>query len=291
MDFIQVHGTRIIKTLSDGSSQTIRGQLDRIDTNVAEGMLHVNFRVQMWMSAAKMDILLPCMGFAESPTDTFILGDSLPSCKVIIGPGGAPEVTYDGAYVTDWVVVGRKGSNPIMIDIGFVGKTRVEAAAGTFFVSKSSPALVEGYTYAYPDGTYTVTSYTVLGAARYFPMFQLSENNGVITEFNQSVNATHNCPTDHDLTFGTSVLYSTCDSSTDLVTTPMAGDTSGGPLVIDLERTVGVTTYRTQFSVANAKLLARDGDIRKADFNRVPIMARGFATSSTPMLTVLNTST
>lgn len=288
LDFTHFYGDRVVKTLSDGSSQTIRGTLDRTEQNVAEGMLHVIFRVRMWMTALKNVVLLPCMGFTNVST-LWTLGDTLPACKVIVGPAGAPEITYDGCYVSDWFVMGQKGQNPIMIDIGFIGKTRVENPAGTFFISQSNPAMTEGWVYGYPDGTYSTTRFNLLGADRYFPMFRLGLNNGIVTEFNQNTNATNICPTDHDLTFGASSLYSVCDSSTDLVTEPMSGDTTGGPLTIDLERTVEATTYETIFNVANAKLIARDTSITKNDFNRLPIMARGYALAAGgPMLTITN---
>lgn len=288
MDFTHLYGTRVIKTLSDGSSQTIRGFLDRTEQNVAEGMLHVQFRVRMWMTAEKNDILLPCMGFTNVST-LWTLGDALPACKVIVGPAGAPEVTYDGCFVSDWVCSGQKGQNPIQLDIGFIGKTRVTANAGTFFVSNTNPPLFEGWVYGYPDGTYSTTRFNVLGADRYFPQFRLGAGYGVITEFNQSVNATSLCPTDHDITFGASSLYSVCDSSLDLLSEPMSGDTTGGPLTIDLEREVEATTYQTIFNLANAKLIAREHDIVKNDFNRLPIQARGYALASGgPALTITN---
>lgn len=288
IDFTHFYGDRVIKTLSDGSTQTVRGTLDRTELNVAEGMLHVAFRVRMWMSAAKNQVLLPCMGFTNVST-LWTLSDILPACKVIVGPAGAPEMTYDGCVVSDWICSGQKGQNPIMLDIGFIGKTRVTNAAGTFFTSQTSPAMTEGWVYGYPDGTYSVTRFNVLGADRYFPLFKLGLNNHVVTEFNQSTTATNLCPTDHELTFGSSSLYSVCDSSTDLLSIPMSGDTTGGPLTIDLERQVEATNYQTIFNVANAKLIGRDTSISKADFNRLPIMARGYALAAGgPMLTITN---
>lgn len=288
MDFTHFYGERVVKTLSDGSSQTIRGVLDPVSTNVAEGMLHVQFRVRMWMSAAKNEILLPCMGFTNVST-LWTLVDLLPPCTVIVGPSGAPEVTYNNCVVTDWVCSGQKGANPIQLDIGFIGKTRVPNPAGTFFVSQTSPSMLEGYTYPYPDGTYSVTRFNVLGADRYFPLFRISNDNGVISEFNQSVSATNLCPTTHNLTFQSNTLYSVCDSSTDLLSVPMSGDVSGGPLTVDLERTVEATTYETIFMVANAKLIARDTSIEKNAYNRLPIQAKGYALpDGTPMLRVTN---
>ena len=288
MDFIDVHSTKVFKTLSDGSSKTIRGTLDPVDVNVAEGMLFVQFRTKLWLTAAKMAVLLPCLGFTNTSGNDWTLGDSLPASKIIVGPSGSPEVTYDGAVPTDVTWEGRKGSDPIMMDIGWIAKTRATANAGTFFVSQTSPAMTEGYVYPYPDGAYNVTRLEVEGADRLFPLFRLRLDYGVISEFNQSVTATNLCPTKHDLTFGASALYSTCDSSTDLLSVPMSGDVTGASLTIDLERLVGVTTYETIFNVANMKLLAQDPNIVKNDFIRLPINGKGYATDSTAMLIITN---
>lgn len=290
MDFIEVHSTKVIKTLSDGSSKTIRGTLDPVDINVAEGMLFVQFRTKLWLTAAKMAVLLPCLGGVNTSGNIWQIEDSLPASKIIVGPSGAPEVTYDGAVPTDVIWEGRKGDDPILMDIGWIAKTRATATAGTFFVSQTNPAMTEGYVYPFPDGAYNVTRFNLEGLDRLFPMFRLALDYGTISEFNQSVTATNLCPTKHDLTFGASALYSVCDSTTDLLSTPMSGDVTGDTLTINLERLVGVTTYETTFDVANLKLIPRDPNIVKNDFNRLPIHARGYATTSTPLLTITNVS-
>jgi len=289
LDFTHVYGTSVVKHISDGSSQTIRGTLDRVDSNVGEGMLIVRFRVQMWMTALKNEILLPVMGFTNVST-LWTLGDSLPETTAIVGPAAAPETTYGGCVITDWVASGRKGDDPILWDIGFIGKTRTPNPIGTFFVSQTDPAMTEGYTYPYPSGSYSHTQYTYMGATRHFPLFQLRHNYHVIDEYLNSVNATNLCPTDHDLTFGTNALYSTCDSTTDLLSEPMSGDTTGSQLIVDLQRTVGSDVYQTQFDVANVKLIARDFDISKNAFNRLPIFGRGYAPAdgSRAMLQITN---
>lgn len=288
MDFIEVHSTKVIKTLSDGSSKTIRGTLDPVEVNVAEGMLFIRFRTRLWITAAKMAILLPCLGAVNTSGNIWTLEDSIAPSKIIVGPSGAPEVTYDGAIPTDVIWEGRKGSDPQMMDIGWIAKTRVPATAGTFFISQTSPVMLEGYVYPYPDGQYNVTRFNLEGLDRQFPLYRLALDFGTIDEFNQSVTATNLCPTKHDLTFSASSLYSVCDSTTDLLSTPMSGDVTGDELVIDLERIVGATTYETIFTVANVKLIAQDPNIKKNDFNRLPINGKGYATVSSPMLTITN---
>jgi len=287
MDFIDFNPTGIVKAIVDGGKKAIRGTLDPIDTDVAEGLQFVKFRTRMWLTAAKMDILLPCMGFTEV-SDVFTLGDTLAAVKVIVGPAGAKEQVYDNCVCSDWKVIGQKGSDPILIDIGWIGKTAVEQNNATFFTSQSSPAMTEGYVYPFPDGTNNATTLNLLNQTVTFPQCVLSMDYHIIQEFNNSVTATNLCPSAHDLTFQTSALYSNCDSTEPLYSTPLAGTITGNALTLNFQRTVGTDNYQTQFVIANAKAIARPPRIVKNDYNRLPIHMQGFASGSTALLVVTN---
>jgi len=288
MDFNNFHSLQIVKALTDGSKKAIRGTLDHLDTNPTEGLLFVKFRVSMWVTAAKMAVLLPMMGLT-AVSSVYTLGDTLPECDVILGPPGTKEHTFSGCIVSDWVVQGQKGSDPIEIDIGFIGATYAGATNGTFFTSQSSPAMTEGYVYPMGTGTNNVCSLNALGQTVHFPQFRLAMNYHLLTEYNNSVTATNICPSDHELTFATSALYSSCDSTEPLFDTPFGGDTSGASLTLNLTRTLpGPTTHQTQFVVANMKAISRPPNIKKTDFNRLPINLQGYATSSTALLVVTN---
>lgn len=286
MDIIDFMPDRFVKVLSDGSIRSIRGKLDHNQNYANEGMQFVQFRVGMYMTALKNDTLLPIMGLTESPTDTFTLGDSLSSTTVVLGPSGSKEQTFTECYCGRWMLSGQKGMEPVRLDLWFTGKTWSEADAGTFFVSSTNPALTEGYPYSFTQGTMNL-----LGATRAFNQFRLVMDYGLITEFNNSVTATNICPTDHALQIGTSVLYSTCDGNTDLWTEPMGGDVTGSEFTLNFSRTVGAATYSTNFTVANAKLIARPPRVVKNDFLRLPINAVGFATGTSPLLVVSNDAT
>lgn len=292
MDFLEFR-PQIVKTLADGSVKAIRGTLDHQSTSVAEGLLHVRFRISMWLTSAKFNVLAPMLGFVNTSgtgTVTWQLEDVLPDVTVVVGPTGAPEDTYAGCVCTDFVISGQKGANPIMIDMGFVGKTWATAANGTFFVSQSSPAMLEGYTYPFGQGANNVSTLNVLGQALSMPQFKLSVDNKVIQEFNNSVTATNLCPTDHEIKFGTSALYSTCDGNTALWTVPMAGTITGAAITLTMERTVsGTNDHATVFTIGNAKSVAQSYRITKNDFNRLPLQFEGYAVGSTPALVVTNT--
>lgn len=277
MDFIEFTPTKIIKTLSDGSRNTIRGTFAHNSISATEGLAFVEFRVSMYMTAAKMDILLPLMGLIETPTDTFTIATTSANiatataieAKVIVTPNGGKDHTFDNAKVARWVIHGRKGTDPVRIDIDFVAKSWAEAASGTY----THGTIVEGYPYGFTQG-----SMTLEGATRYFNQVRLGMDYGLLVESNNSIYPTNLCWSDYNLNFGTGVLLSVCDSTTDLYTVPMTSATAatGSQLTLGWTRTVGAATYSTSFVVGNVKLLPRFPGIKKNDFNRLPVFGTGF---------------
>ena len=281
MDFIDFMPERFMKTLSDGSKQSIRGTLDHNSLSVGEGMLFVEFRISMYMTALKLDTLLPILGLTETPTDTFTLGDVLTPTTIILGPKASPEQVYGNAICGRWVISGQKGMEPVKLTMWFRAKTVTEQVVNTTFTNQTTPPLVEGYPYSFTNG-----SMNLYGAARFFNQFQLGMDYGLIDEFNNSVTATNICPTDHALTIGTSVLYSSCDNNTDLWTLPLSGSVVGSTFTLNFDRTdVGKSTH---FSVGNVKLLARPPQVVKPDFLRLPIHGQGYALGTAPLLIATN---
>jgi len=285
MDFIRFV-PQVVKTLSDGSVKTIRGTLDHMETSVAQGLLHVRFRTVMYMTAAKMDIILPMLGFTEV-ANVYTLGDVIPESTLVLAPGSAPEHTFTGLMPSDWIISGQKGADPIMIDIGWVGKTWAQNPSGTY----SFGALTEGYTYPFAaQGTGQAATIT-LGApysqTLAMPQVKFAVDNKLVVEFNNSITATNICPTDREIVIGTSALYSTCDGNDDLFSIPMGGNVAGATFSWDLQRTVG-TNNQTTINVANVKPIARMPRIIKNDFNRLPLNFNGYATPSTAALMITN---
>ena len=276
MDFVDFQPTKIVKTISDAGAHAIRGTLDRIDTDVAEGLLFVQFRTRLYMTSAKMAVLLPCLGFINDSGDNWHLGDSLSYSKIIVGPANAPEDTYDNCVPTDFVVTGQKGADPVMIDIGWMGSSYASAAAGTFFTSQTSPAMTEGTVYPFGTGVNNTTQLQIASTTYYMPQVKLSVDYGLVTEYNNNVNVTNACPTNHDITLATSVLYSTCDATTGLFTSPVAGNVTGGAVSLSFSTTIN-SGNTTTFSFANGKFIARPTRIVKNDFNRLPVVLKGYA--------------
>lgn len=275
LDFIDFM-PKVVKTLSDAGTKAIRGTLDHIDTDVGEGLLHVQFRTRFFLTSVHMGVLLPLLGFTNSSGNIWFLDNSLPYSKIIVGPASSPEDVYDNCVPTDFMVMGQKGADPVMIDVGWVGSTYASQANGTFFVSQISPLMSEGTVYPWGSGVNTSNVFSINGTTYFPPQVRLAVNYHTLTEFNNSVTATNNCPTDHDITVGSSVLYSTCDATTGLFTSPVAGVVTGGPLVLSFSTTI-LSGNSTSFTIANAKAIARPTRLVKNDFQRLPLMYRGYS--------------
>jgi hypothetical protein len=293
---------QFVKTLADGSTKAIRGTLDHQATSVAEGLVQIRFRTTMYLTSTIMDILWPLLGVPlTSYTGTLV--DSLPDSTVVLAPPGTKETTFLGCIPTDWTISGQKGGDPIIIDIGWQGRTFTQAANATFFTGPSTPPLVEGYTFPFADGAAAGNASTLslpigtITANLGFPQFRLSMNYSVVAEFNNSITVTNLMPTDHDLKFATSVLYNPADATSSTGSTeplfdvPASGDVTGAALTLNFQRAAPFASpgnYQTTLTVANMKLLARLPQIVKNDFTRLPINAVGYASGGTALLTVVN---
>ena len=285
MDFIEFT-PQIVKALSDGSEKAIRGTLDHQKNSATEGLLHVKFKISFFMTALKNDVLLPLLGMAESPTDTFTLGDTHPTATIVLGPNGNAEQTYTEALCTKWVVTGTRGGDPVRLDTWWTAKTITEAAAGTTFISQTNPALIEGFAYSFLHGTAIFA-----GETRKFYNFSLGADYREVVEYLNNTTASSVCVSDHALSFSCGVLWDICSGNEELWTSPLSGDTTGSQLTLSFSRTVGAATYSTTFVVANFKLIARPPRIVKNDLARLSVHGVGFADSSTPMLVVTNDAT
>ena len=282
IDFNLFDPVKVVKVLSDANDKSMRGTLDRINVGVTPGILFTEYLVSTYLTPLKMDILFPLMGLPETPTDTFTLGDSLSGYDAILGMQGAKEETYVSSFCVGWRVHGRKGGDPVELILRMVSMGLTEQNAGTFFTSQTSPAMVEGYPFEFTSGTMTI-----LGSTRSFNQFSIGLDYMPVVEYNNSLTPTNICPTDHKISIGTGVLFSTCDGTGDLFTTPLAGLT-GSSFLLNLQHTIAAANYQTQFSVPSVEFMPRPPRVTKHDFNRLPVQMTGMATASTKALIVTN---
>lgn len=298
MDFLNFR-PQIVKVLADGAVKAIRGTLDHQATSVAEGVLHVKFRTSLWLTPEKMAILMLSLGFTAAGT-TWTMGDVIPDSTIVLTPGGGPDWTFTGCIPSDFIISGQKGPDPIMIDIGWVGKTMTSLAGGTYTYG----TMLEGNPFAFAtQGTGNANTVT-LGAPYSqtikTPQIKLYMDYHLVVETNNSVTATNICPTDHDMTIGMSAMYSNCDATLALLdlpiggqspttATPLSGDVAGCTLVWNLQRLLADgKNSQFQVSIPNVKPVAQFPRIVKNDYNRLPLNLKCFASGATAMFTALN---
>ena len=303
MDFVTFNPGKTAKVLSDGSDKTIRGTLDHYESDTDEGLQFVGFTVSMYMTQQKMAILLPLMGLEAAGT-TYTLKDPLPATgatspyNIVFDSYGTRSYTYTDCHCGSWSVQGQKGSNPIMIQLTFVAKSVTSAALPNSGVAPMRTTVVAAnIMYGFTRGTMTID-----GAERKFNQFKLKMDYGLKegTEFNNSVTATNICPTEHNLTIDTSVLFSACgDNTQELLEKPMgilSGQaanslTDGAAFVVSFTRTTSAgAVYTTSFTVANVKLIARPPKVDRDGFIRLPVHGIGYRTSAARLLVVQNSA-
>lgn len=286
LQFIEFDPIRVMKTQSDGSKQAIRGRLDHDSNLVAEGILYVDYRIALYQTAENLDVLLPIMGGVESPTDTFTIADALASTTVILGINGCPEVTFGNSFCGKWVARGQKGGDPPRIDLWFRACSRTENPVNTHFTSQTSPSLLVEYPYAFAGGT--IMDYG--GNPYNFNQYAIGMDYGLVAEWNNNVDATNICPTDHAINVAAGMFYAPCANTVvDLVTTPFSGDVTGGAFSLAFSRTVGMNTYSTTFNVGNVKPLGLQPAVRnKSDFVRLSFNAQGYAVGTSPAMIINN---
>lgn len=277
--FERFEGAEFRREQSDGGERAIRGTLDHIDTQVVAGRVLPYFKMSFQYTKAIMDVLLPLMGFTDSGGGVWVLGDVLPPFPVALQTGGR-EYSFGDSFVGKFEFYGQKGTTPPGITLHCASKSYAAANTGASF-----GALAESPIYNFSEAIMNIQ-----GSARKFDRFRLAMNYRLLVEHNNSVFPTHICPSDHQLSVGTSTILSTCDSSTDLLNTPMSGDMTGSELDLTFSRTVGAFVYTGEWYIPNVKSVPSLPNINKADYVRLPQLYRGYATASNPSLTITNTA-
>lgn len=281
VNFTSFDGSRVVKTLTDGSVRAIRGEFDHTNADVVDGILFANFRITMHLTSAKAALLLPLMGFTTSgvtPPVTHTTTDTLTEFDTVLTTDGGLDFTFEDAKVGRWMITGQKGTEPIRLELDCTAKNLVTAAAGTF----THGSMTSGSPYAFDKTTLTHNSNSQL-----YDRFALVVDHGLIVEHNNSQTATQICGSDRVITLGTSFPFSTCSDTTDFVDNPLAG----------LSDAAGVLTMTngnlsTSFALASLiQTLTIPSVNRKKELTRLPLHWRGYKTASTASIRVTNDNT
>lgn len=189
--------------LVDAGDDSMCGVLDHYAAEVTVGAQWFRMHVLMQPSPEEMDILLPLMGLAESPTDTFTISDTLTSFSVIVDRVTKVH-TYATCYVDKWIWRGQKGRKPVSLELQIVGTSMTEANSGTF----SASTLTNTAPWSFVQGTLTLYD-----AAENFDRFALACDHKIEVSHNNSATATSITPTDRSIHLVTNTPYSTDESS------------------------------------------------------------------------------
>lgn len=273
MEFLSIRkGTRT--ELVDNGDLAIRGTFTHAKERVTLGLVWVEHVITMQPSPSELDVLLPLMGFAESPTDTFTEEDDLDTFTMLIDRV-AKVHTYENSIIDKWVFRGQKGRLPISLELTILSPTESEGNAGTF----SATAIDTSFAYAFTEGVLTVQ-----GGAEAFDRFALACDHKAKVEHNNSRTATCIAPTDREISLACSTPYTS--SETALYTTPF-GDASGAGGTLVFTR----STRSTTFTFANLKSIATVPEIPGKEEIRLPLFYRAYSSGSTKALVITHDNT
>lgn len=210
MEFLTFRGGARHELVDDGAN-AIRGTYQHSKQRTKRGMVQTRMVITMQPSPAELDILIPLMGFTESPTDTFTHHNNALTKFPVIVDRVAKVHTYANCAIDKAIFRGQKGRKPIQLELHIVGRGSSAAAAGSF----SATALDTDIAFAFFEA-----SMTLLATSRAFDRFALQIDNKVNPEHNNSRVATSNERTDSEIILVTNTPYTS--DEIDLYDTPDA---------------------------------------------------------------------
>ncbi len=188
-------------TLGRIESNGIRGTRSQRGERVSRGLKTIAGSITLHPSPTELDLLLPrILGAAES-TDVFALDDTLPSFNVLIDRV-AKVFQYDTCKIASAVFSGQTRQK-LQLVLNIVGTSETINNAGTF------PALTPDAdeAYVFHQGTLSLG-----GTAYNFRSFQLTIDNGITPEFNNSQTATDLTPRDRTVMFDVSTPFTSTEA-------------------------------------------------------------------------------
>lgn len=225
-------------------SPGIRGSRSERGERVSRGLKQVGGSITLHPSPSELDLILPRILGANESTDSFALDDTLPDFSVLIDRI-AKVFQYDACKIASAVFSGQSGQK-VQLVLNILGKTETIGNAGTF------PALTTDTDEAYVFHQGTLS----LGGTSYnFRSFQLTIDNMITPEFNNSQTATDLTPRGRMVTLDVSLPFTSTEVG--ILTTSVAASTG----------IAGVLT----FTSGNKSLVATMNSLIAED--RTPVVA------------------
>lgn len=261
--------------LSGGLDESITGYLDPIEERNVDGLRFHRFTLHLEPTVEDLDTLLPLMGLAEAPADTFTLEDTLSSFDVLMYRGER-YFFYDDTYCAGFVFRHAKGDHTLQLELKCVAL----ALTSEGDADPGMPAFPSGTPYAFPQTVLTLVSTT-----RAFDRYALAVDHKVIVQHNNSQDATCVIPSAREISLAVSTPY--VNATEDLLT-DRVGDSDGEGAT--LVYTSG--GFSTTFTFQNLKLMLTMPDILGKDKEiRFDQYYRAFRTVATEALIVTHDAT
>lgn len=221
--------------LVDTNEQSTRGSREESAERVVQGLINTELQIVMNPTPAELDDLLPWIGFAESPTDTFSLTEALTYRDVLIDFDVHRQIFQD-AMVNTAEFKSTKGQ-PLQLTLNVICRTQDTPVATAFpaiGIDTEAP-------YMHHQGVLTLRSST-----REFTEVALTIDNQLAAEHNNSQTPTVIFPAGRTISGSCDTPFSS--DEVDLYTGPLANaDGAAGSLVY----TNGGLS--TTFTLANVK--------------------------------------
>lgn len=255
----------------DGGDEAIRGELSHAKERTTQGLHVVGFSILMQPSPVELDLLLPHMGFTESPTDTFTINDSITAFDVVVDKVAAVH-TYSDCYINRWTLSGVRGRKPIRMKLDILGTSVAESGS-------VSGSIDTGIAYGFHEGGLTLEG----TGSRPVNQFRVIGDNMLHREWNMSQTAGVICPRDRKLLFVCNAQYG--DDEEDLFTNPL-GDADGAAATLAFSR----GNLSTSLAFANVKSVARPPSVKKEEI-RLPLYYEAYKSGSTAPLIITHDAT
>lgn len=240
IEFVQFVPNGTVKSIVNGSENSIRGTLEQYVQRVVPGVLLAGFNVVLEPSYAEMTHLLTnVLGFNLS-SGTYVLTDNVPSVDVYVDYDSKIH-RFSGAKCGAFTLVGQKGVGPVRLALSF----QAENWETTSITFPSYSGINPGIPYAFHTGTLTTG-----GVSRQYDRFSLSLDRKLFVEHNNSIRPTDICPTKTSVVFQTSFPYAA--GHYDPIDNALAG---AGAVAVVLQFQSG--TKQTVWTMQNSVLIAR----------------------------------
>jgi hypothetical protein len=250
---------RSIYGLVDPGPEVFSGILDNPKEIVSAGIQTFAFQILLYPTVAQLDTILPLIGMAESPTDTFTLTDDFSALTFSVVVDKVAKVhTYTNCIIDKAIFRGQKGLKPISLELHVLARGLTE---GSSFGSPTTPTLTAPY-------AFNVGTITNAGNTEVFDRFVLAVDNHAVVQHNNSETPTSIQPSWRSISLGTSMPY-TSDEIAILTTAVGATRADGVAGTVAFAR----GNFSTTFTLANLKwqatppsVLGKGQEIRMQSF-------------------------